>query len=377
MGKNNGNQNQQNQNQQNNNNNNNKPGGQGKLYSKAINNVMLQLAPQVSMYAQQMQQAQQNYLNNLQAMNSAYGGYQQQLGAMPTVDYGGLASKLTGQLQGLGNLYTGGGVDQSIYGLPVGMPGSEIAAGQGLAQTLGSNAMIDMNTNEQRGQAWREGLGQEGALAQRWMAQGLQQDMKDTLQTYGNQLSNIMAQTPAMIKAEKGTLRQEKIENQLAKSQMTSDAAFNEWLQGYLGGQVGGTPGPGGKPGPGGTVPTDSATSTTGTTEGGDINWKKPPQWLRNAMWYAQGMNQANEFVPGLIKDITWKDIIAKVPAQHRPWLNAHRAEFMQHTGWEPPGRDDRDRPWHGEPGPITPPESNPWGDVASNIWDWIGGPFW
>jgi hypothetical protein len=154
----------------------------------------------------------------------------------------------------------------------------------------------------------------------------LQQQMLDTLRQHENEQQNLMAQQPFQIKSRLDELKDQAIEQQLAKSKMKSDAAFSAMLQEQLSGmsatnqnnprrfnqnrdgaddprRPGTRPGPGGGPNGsvvgatqgGGDYPTGSAPSQGGGSPAnmeqrireavsgirGNLNFEEMPYWLR------------------------------------------------------------------------------------------------
>jgi len=214
-----------------------KPRRTGKLMNRAMSDVSLMLQPQYNMIDREQQIAQQDYLQGLQALNAAYGGYQQELAGMPALPTEDYANRLQQQVAGLSGLLSGGGVDMSMYGateLPTGMPAQEVAAGQGMGATLGAGALGDLYSQAMRGDVWQQSAQREGGLAQRYGAENLAQSMDDTLRALRDRRLDVTDQTYLLEKQRLDELRQQHMENQLIQNKIQNDEAFADWLMGDL-----------------------------------------------------------------------------------------------------------------------------------------------
>ncbi len=214
-------------------------------YQTATRNVGLQYAPQYQQIQQEQQNAQADYLNQLQAARSAYGGYQQEI-APYGQQYSDLSSQignnLMSQLQGL----------QGVY--PTGMPSNESSAVSALANALGTTGFNTLASEAQRNLDYQTSAQREGALSQRYAADTLGQQLSNQLRGFSDQRLNLAAQQPAMIQSEVDRLRQQSIENQLAQSQIAGNNALNQYVQNQIGGYLnpgGGNQGGGQVPAPG------------------------------------------------------------------------------------------------------------------------------
>jgi len=168
-------------------------------------------------YKPEFQSAQQDYVKGLQAERSAYGGYQDELKNIPHIHANAIANQLQGQLGQFSNLLggIGPGVDQSLYGLPTGLPTSEVATGTQLYGTLGANALGDIYSDKAREHMFRTSAAREGALASRYAADNL-------LQNLNNQLDQLRAERAASTMSSYQSTQQ--------------NNAFAKFLEDYLGG---------------------------------------------------------------------------------------------------------------------------------------------
>ena len=220
-------------------------------YQQATTNVQLQNQPQIDTLNSMLQQAQQDALRRDQGAQSIFGGYQNELQALPGMNFGGIADDLTQRLQTLGGMFQGGGVNTEAYGTPVGMPASEVQAAQGLGTAIGAGGQEALSSYAARERGARQAAGTEGALAERYARGDINQQMQDTLQNYQNQLAGINRMVPSQIDTEQQQISEDALTRQLAMSQMQGDKAFSRYLQGMIGSQIGG-PGGGGGGGGGG-----------------------------------------------------------------------------------------------------------------------------
>lgn len=233
-------------------------------YQRATRDVQLQNQPQIDELNAMLQQAQQDYQRQFNTANSIYGGYSDEIGNIPPTDYNQIADDFQGRLGSVAGLFQGGGVDTSIYGLPVGLPDAEVQAANGLGQTLGSTGLENIYSLAGREGAAREAALREGPLAQRYAQDNLFQQMQDTVQNYQNQLANINRMVPSQIDQRNDELRQQSIENRLANSQIQGDKAFSDYLQQQFGSMA--TSGNGrGNNGPGNPGPNNNPNNHPGT----------------------------------------------------------------------------------------------------------------
>lgn len=209
------------------------------LRRNARQDVALSLQPQYDQLNTQLQQAQQDFLRSQQYAQSAYGGYQDELKDLDRPQFGRIADDLESRLSGLGGYFSGTGVGPESLGMQgVGMMADEVAAGEGFGAATASAGLQGLANMDAREGMYRSSAGREGALSERYLHDNLLQSMQDTMQTYNNQLSNITAQQPAMIRSRMDELREQALERKLANSQIRGDRAFNKYLQEFLTGQA-------------------------------------------------------------------------------------------------------------------------------------------
>lgn len=243
----------------------NRSKGTQRLRSRAQNNVELYDASQNNLANQQLQQAQDDYLRSLQAGQSIYGGYQDTLSQLPRPQFGQIGDQYDKALGTVSDMFTGAGN-------AAGMDPAEVQAGLGLGQANADVTHTMLANEAAREGMFRSSAAREGDLAQRYYGDQAQQDMRDAMTKYNDQLTNIRSDDPWQIQQEYDRLRQQQVENKLAQSKMASDQAFSSWLQNYLGGSgapSGGGNGGGGGGGGGGGAPTGHQVDRPGGGQGG------------------------------------------------------------------------------------------------------------
>lgn len=230
-----------------------------RLADRATNDVQLQMQPQFDYNNAQLQQAQENYLRAMQTAQSASGGAYDAIGQAERPHFQQIAEQFTGNLNALAPEFGGAGAampytQNSIYGErggTIGMPAGEVAAGNALGGAIGSAGLSGLANDAARWGMSRENAQQEASVFGRNQQAALLQNMQDVLQQHENENQNLMAQQPYQIKSRIDELRDQAIEEQLARSKMRSDRAFSDMLAQKIGGLTSG----GGRPGGGSTRP--------------------------------------------------------------------------------------------------------------------------
>ena len=120
------------------------------------------------------------------------------------------------------------------------MPENEAAAGNDLGLAYGEAGQTMLANAAAREGMYRSSAAREAVSSRKFAQDALLQSMQDAVQGYNNQLSNISAAMPWQVRDEVERLRDQRLEQQLARSKMASDEAFSQWLQNYLGGSGGG-----------------------------------------------------------------------------------------------------------------------------------------
>jgi len=196
----------------------------------ATRNVGLQQAPYYQAIGTEQQNAQQDYLNQLQAGRAAYGGFQQQIapyGGQYTNETNRIGQNLSSELQGLqGYLPT----QPVLNGVQTAMPGSEQAAYGNFANAIGTAGFNTLASEAQRNLDYQTSARREGALANRYMQDTLAQQMSNQARGFSDRRLGLAANEPAMIQQESDRLRQQALENQMVRQQQQSDEAFNQLL---------------------------------------------------------------------------------------------------------------------------------------------------
>jgi len=227
--------------------------GGGKLRQRATNDVQLMMQPQFDYNNAQLQQTQENYLRAQQAAQSASGGAYDAIGDARNPGFDRIADQFTQNLNSLAPEFGGQGAampytSNSIYGErggTIGMPANEVSAGNALGGAIGQAGLSGLANDDARWGMLREGAQREASIFGRNSQAALQSQMMDVLRQHENEQQNLMAQQPYQIKSRLDELKDQAIEQQLAKSKMRSDRAFSEALQAQLTGMIGGG-GPGG-----------------------------------------------------------------------------------------------------------------------------------
>lgn len=289
--------------------------GAGRLRNRAVTDVQLMMQPQFDYNNAQLQQAQENYLRAQQAAQSASGGAYDMIGEARNPGFDRIADQFTQNLNALAPEFGGAGAvvpyqQNSIYGErggSIGMPENEVAASNALGGAIGSAGLSALANDDSRWGMLREGAQREASIFGRNSEAALRQQMLDTIQQHENEQQNLMAQQPWQIKSRLDELKDQAIEQQLARSKMRSDAAFSEALQAQLQGMLagpsrsnrgpGGPGGPGGNPvGPGGgTEGFGLGDTAAGGNQGGPTTqWAGGSQMFPNRAAVRQGVEDAS-----------------------------------------------------------------------------------
>lgn len=236
--------------------------GGGRLRDRAVTDVQLMMQPQFDYNNAQLQQTQENYLRAQQAAQAASGGAYDAIGEARNPGFDRIADQFTQNLNALAPEFGGVGAQMpytanSIYGErggTIGMPENEVAAGNALGGAIGSAGLSGLANDDARWGMLREGAQREASTFGRNAQAALQSQMMDTLRQHENEQQNLMAQQPYQIKSRLDELKDQAIEQQLAKSKMRSDAAFSQAIQDQISGITGGFGGGGGGGGGGGRI---------------------------------------------------------------------------------------------------------------------------
>lgn len=250
-----------------------------RLYDRATNDVQLQMQPQFDYNNAQLQQAQENYLRLMQTAQSASGGAFDAIGDAKNPGFDRIANQFTDNLNALAPEFTGQNAtmpyqNNSIYGErsgTIGMPANESAAGGALGGAIGAAGFSSLANDDARWGMAREGAQQEASIFGRNQQAALLQNMQDTLQQHENENQNLFAQQPYQIKSRVDDLRDQAIEEQLARSKMRSDKAFAQALMDQINGDLAGSTRPNGRGGNGpGGMP---GQNLGGDNHGGNGQW--------------------------------------------------------------------------------------------------------
>lgn len=223
--------------------------GGGRLRSRAVNDVQLMMQPQFDYNNAQLQQTQENYGRAQQAAQSASGGAFDAIGAAQNPGFDRIADQFTANLNALAPEFGGAGAampytQNSIYGErggTIGMPEAEVAAGNALGGAIGQAGISGLANDDARWGMLREGAQREASTFGRNSQAALQDEMLNALRQHENEQQNLMAQQPFQIKSRLDELKDQAIEQQLARSKMRSDRAFSEAIQAQLQGMLGGS----------------------------------------------------------------------------------------------------------------------------------------
>ena len=217
-----------------------------RLNSRAVNDVQLQNQGSIDTINAQLQQAQEDYLRMMQTGQSVYGGAEDAIRGVQTPDFGGLADQLTSQMGRLSEYFPGANLQ--------GFSPEEAAAGSNLGSAIGTAGLNNLTNDASRFGMSQSAAQRESIVGGRNTQDSLMQHMEDALQGYNDQLRGITAQEPYQIESRLDDLRDQRLEQQLAKSKMQGDKAFSSFLSDYMGGQLGGGGGGGGHLGGGGVA---------------------------------------------------------------------------------------------------------------------------
>jgi hypothetical protein len=212
----------------------NKGKGRRRMRQNARRDVAVSQAPALNQIGREEALSNQDYLQQNQAYQSAFGGFQDEMQSIPSIHGDAIMGRLNDQLGTLQNLMSGGGVDMSTYDLPVGLPTAEVGAGQNLGAAMGAGAMGDIANMVGRDQAFQGMTRMSGALGEKYARENLAQDLQDTLQGYSDRRMTLADQAQPLIMQRMNELRQQAFENKALKQKMAQDKAFAEYMMGTL-----------------------------------------------------------------------------------------------------------------------------------------------
>jgi hypothetical protein len=215
---------------------------QTRIRERATRDVQLMDQPQVDLQNALLQQAQEDYLRELQTGRSTFGGAREAIQGIEQPDFGSIANQLTGWMNGLAPQFSPEGTAFE------GFDAAEGAAGGGYGGALAGASLGNIASDIARAQAAQAGAQREAIVGGRNIEDNIIQRMEDTMQQYRNTLQNIRADDPWQIESRTDDLTDQAFEQKALRQKMANDRAFSEWMQNYLGGQMGG--GGGGNPGP-------------------------------------------------------------------------------------------------------------------------------
>lgn len=308
-----------------------------RLSQRATRDVQLMNQPQFDYNNAQLQQAQENYLRAQQSAQSASGGAYDAIGGAQRPQFGQIADQFTERLNALAPEFGGAGAtvpyrEQDMFSTTegqIGMPANEVAAGNAVGSAFGTGTLGMLSNDEARWGMSREGAQQEASIFGRNSEAQLRQQMLDTIQGHENEQQNLMAQQPYQIKSRLDELKDQAIEEQLARSKMRSDAAFSQAIQDQLGGMLsgGGGGGGGGTGGgstrPNGNVPVNSSGRPDWyATHGYPPNYQGPPDYEQDP--YAEGWRGATT------RAVKAADYANELPGWVRYAMNHQGAQSLQ-----------------------------------------------
>lgn len=328
-------------NRQNRNRGDGKKGG-GKLRQRAVRDVQLQMQPQFDYNTAQLQQTQENALRLQQAAQSASGGAADAIAGIEQPKFGNIADQFTTQLNRLAPEFGGQGAtvpyrETDIYGTregQIGMPATEVAAANAVGGAIGQGTLGMLANDKSRFQMGQASAEREANVFGRNQQAAILQNMQDVLRQHENEQQNLMAQQPYQIKSRLDELKDQAIEQQLARSKMASDEAFNEYLMGSLEGMIntgrnrgpgGGGPG-GGGPGGGGGAPGAPGNREPGGPPGSDREYDVIDQQkgLQGESPYGPGWRQA------AVQDTRQADYLGALPGWVRYAFNHGGAQALE-----------------------------------------------
>lgn len=294
---------------------------QRNIRERAVNDIQLMDQPQVDLQNALLQQAQEDYLRELQTARSTFGGAEDAIRGIEGPDFGGIAEQLQGWMNGLAPEFGGGGY--------MGFSPEEAAAGQGYGGALAGASLGNIASDIARSDAAQAGAQREAVVGGRNVEDSVIQRMEDTMQQYRNTLQNIRADDPWQIKSRTDELTDQSFEQRALREKMANDRAFSEWMQNYLGGQIGG--GGGGGFGGGGGGGGNRPRNAPGVRPSGGQDM--PGQGtVSHASIDNQGMSPSveNRYPRNAIRNIRQADDFGDIP----PWLQNVYENATGHNRW-------------------------------------------
>lgn len=203
--------------------------GNSKLMKRARRDVKLTNRPALRSIKRETQQGRDEFANMGAGIDSAYGGYQEQIAPLATQyqnQTAGISGDLTNQIAGLMSL------------IPGNMPQGEVGASGQVAGQYGVGALEGLASQAQRNLGYQQSAVREGGLAQRTAQGNRLQDLQDFLQYQRGRRMDIRGNMAMQIRAREDELRQQALENRLARSDIQSNKATAQALIDMIGGTL-------------------------------------------------------------------------------------------------------------------------------------------
>lgn len=203
-------------------------GGGGGSRAAAIRDVNLALNAQIDAINREQQQAYYDYLNRVNGVNAAYGGFNQMVGNM-MAPY----QQQSGQV--MSNLNSALAPYRSSQGNVLGLDAAEYMNGQGSFDSAAAAAQGLLSSMGQRGQDYLTSAQNEGALSQRYAQDNLLQRWEDSQNQYAQLRLDATDHAGDYILQRLDEIKNQALQNSALKQQLTSNAAFSDMLAKLVG----------------------------------------------------------------------------------------------------------------------------------------------
>jgi hypothetical protein len=199
--------------------------------NSATRDVNLALNAQIDAINREQQQSYYDYLNRVNGVNAAYGGFNNIISGMsaPYVEQtGNVMSQLNSALQPY----------QSSQGNILGLDASEYTNGQASFNNAATASQGLLASMGQRGVDYLTGAQNEGALAQRYAQDNLLQGWEDAQNQYAQRRLDATQHSGDMILQRLDYLRQQALQNKGMRQQFKSAKGYRRMMRQLLGGLV-------------------------------------------------------------------------------------------------------------------------------------------
>ncbi len=205
----------------------------GKLYKAARRDVMLALRPELNAIDREEARARDDYEEMLAQSGNIYDALLSQLAPLGPQYQTGAEAISSGLQTSLSDLANSIGLSAMDTAAP------ETAAALAAYGSVGSGGLSTLASQMARNLGYQTSAQRQGAIEREEVARNLMQELRDALEALSERRLSATDKLDQMILQRLDQLREQRLTQQLAQSQMASDEAFSQFLQGQIGSMLG------------------------------------------------------------------------------------------------------------------------------------------